>query len=158
MSFQIGDRVIHLTHGLGEIVLIEERFIHEQPTNCYVFRTPDLMIWIPIVESQQQSLRVPTPPDEFDQLFGILTSPGEPLPEDRVLRKDQLTALLRGGQLPSICRVVRDLHSYMRTTKLNDQERSILERATRSLLTEWTYSLGIPINQAQQSMEKLLAI
>jgi len=63
---------------------------------------------------------------------------------------------LRDGQLASICRVVRDLTHFQRKTKLNDQERSILDRATKSLLAEWTYSLGIPINQAHQAMDNML--
>jgi RNA polymerase-interacting CarD/CdnL/TRCF family regulator len=55
---------------------------------------------------------------------------------------------IKDGQLSSICRVVRDLSHFKRTSKLNDQERSILERTVKSLLTEWAYSLGIPLSQA----------
>ncbi len=156
MGFQIGDKVIHWTYGLGEVVHIEEKTIRGQTTNCYVVRTTDLTIWIPIDDLQQQSLRVPTAPDEFNRLFSILTSPSEKLQEDRVLRKDQLMAQMKDGQLASICRVVRDLTHFKRSAKLNDQEKSILERAMNSLLTEWTYSLGMPLSQAQQAMTSLL--
>jgi RNA polymerase-interacting CarD/CdnL/TRCF family regulator len=156
MSFKIGDKVIHWTYGLGEITQIEEKPIHGQTMNCYVFQTSDMTIWIPIHEQQQQSLRHPTTPDEFTRLYAILTSPGESLQEDRILRKNELLTQLRDGQLASICRVVRDLTQYKRNSKLNDQERSILERAERSLLTEWTYSLGLPMSQAQEAMISLL--
>jgi RNA polymerase-interacting CarD/CdnL/TRCF family regulator len=156
MGFHVGDKVIHWVYGLGEVVRIEEKPVHDHPTNCYVVRTPDLMIWIPINDPKQQSLRVPTPPEEFNRLFKILTSPSEKLLEDRLLRKNQLMEKMRDGQLASICRVVRDLTHYKRDNKLNDQERSILERAENSLLTEWTCSLGIPLSQAHQSMEHLL--
>ena len=156
MIFHVGDKVIHWAYGLGEIVHIDEKIIGGHPTNCYVVRTPDLMVWIPINDQRQGSLRLPTPPNEFDRLFAILTSPNEKLLEDRVLRKDQLMAQLNDGQLASICRVVRDLTHYKHSAKLNDQERSILERAIKSLLTEWTYSLGTPPNQAHQAMMSLL--
>jgi CarD family transcriptional regulator len=156
MDFQIGDTVIHWTYGLGEIVHIEEKVIHDHSTNCYVVRTPDLTIWIPINDLHPHSLRMPTSPDEFVKLFSILTSPGEALPEDRVLRKDQLMAHMKDGQLASICGVVRDLTQFKRTKKLNDQERSILDRAVNSLLTEWIFSLGVSQSQAQQAMTKLL--
>ncbi len=158
MGFQIGDKVIHWSYGLGEIVHIEEKIIRDRPTNCYVVRTSDLTIWIPINDLQQQSLRVPTPPDEFVTLFAILTGPSEKLLEDRVLRKDQLMAQMKDGQLASICRVVRDLTHFKQSTKLNEQEKSILERAMKSLLTEWTYSLGLPLSQAQQDMANLLGV
>ena len=91
---------------------IEEKIIRDHSTNCYVVRTGDLMIWIPIDDPQQQSLRLPAQPDEFVGLFAILTGPSEMLLEDRVLRKEQLMAQMRDGQLASICRVVRDLTRF----------------------------------------------
>jgi RNA polymerase-interacting CarD/CdnL/TRCF family regulator len=156
VSFQIGDKVIHCTYGLGEIARTEEKIIHGNPTHCYVVRTADLTIWVPMNGSEQNSLRTPTPPEEFERLSAILTDPGETLLEDRVLRKNQLLAQMKSGQLASICEVVRDLTQFKQSRKLNDQEKSILERAINSLLTEWTHSLGIPLDQAYQNMTELL--
>jgi RNA polymerase-interacting CarD/CdnL/TRCF family regulator len=156
MDFQIGEEVIHWTYGLGRIVRIEDKTIHGQLESCYVFRTTDLTIWIPINNTEQCSLRKPTPPEEFVRLFDILSSPGVQLIDDRLLRKSQLMDQIKDGQLSSICMVVRDLTHFKRTKKLNDQERSILERTINSLLTEWTYSLEVPLSQAQQTMTALL--
>jgi RNA polymerase-interacting CarD/CdnL/TRCF family regulator len=156
MAYQIGDKVIHWTYGLGEIKLIEEKIIHGRLTNCYVVQISDLTIWVPIDDLKQNSLRLPTPPNDFERLFTILTSPGEKLLEDRMLRKTQLIERMKDGQLASICQVVRDLTHFQRVAKLNDQERSILERAIQSLLAEWTYSLGTPFNQAHQAMVSML--
>jgi CarD family transcriptional regulator len=156
MAFQIGDKVIHCTFGLGEITQIEEQNINGHLTNCYVVHLPDMTIWVPTDESGQNSLRVPTPPEEFIKTLPILTSPNENLMEDRVLRKNQLVDQLKDGQLASICRVVRDLTHYQRNSKLNDQEKSILERAVNSLITEWTFSLGTPQIQAHQAMVSML--
>ena len=115
-----------------------------------------MTIWIPTDDIGQSSLRSPTLPDEFIKTLPILSSPNEILLEDRVLRKKQLTDQLKDGHLASICRVVRDLTYYGRNSKLNDQEKSILERAVKSLLTEWTFTLGTPHNQAHQAMESML--
>jgi RNA polymerase-interacting CarD/CdnL/TRCF family regulator len=155
MGFHIGEQVIHCTFGLGEITQIEEKTINGQPTRCYVLLINDMMVWVP-VDDPQNSLRTPTPPDEFMNTLPILTSPTHPLLEDRLLRRNQLMEQLRDGQLASICRVVRDLTQYQRNSKLNDQERSILDRAVRSLLTEWTVSLGLPINKAHEAMQSML--
>lgn len=157
MEFQIGEKVIHWTYGLGEILRIEEKTIRGQLESCYVFCTRDLTIWIPINNNDDQcSLRRPTPPEEFERLFSILTGPGEQLDGDRLQRKTQLMSQIKDGQLSSICKVVRDLTHFKRSTKLNDQERSILERTVNSLLTEWTYSLQVPLSQAQQDMAAML--
>lgn len=157
MIFQVGDEAIHSTHGLGKIVDIEVKNIHEQDQHCYLFRTADLTIYIPIDSTGQQSLRLPTPPKEFRKLFKVLSSNGEPLPEDRIDRKNHLLSRLHDGQLVSIFLLVRDLTHFMRGSKLNDQEKSILERATKSLLTEWSLSMNVPIAQAKQAMDQLLA-
>jgi RNA polymerase-interacting CarD/CdnL/TRCF family regulator len=157
VHFQVGDKVIHCTYGLGEIVRTEEKIIHGNPTHCYVVRTADLTIWVPMNGSEQNSLRTPTPPEEFERLSAILTDPGEILLEDRVLRKNQLLAQMKSGQLTSICEVVRDLTQFKQSRKLNDQEKSILERAINSLLAEWSYSLGMPRDEAYQAMTNLLS-
>jgi RNA polymerase-interacting CarD/CdnL/TRCF family regulator len=156
MAFHVGDKVIHCTFGLGEITQIEEKSINGHQTSCYVVRVPDMTVWVPTDEAGQNSLRLPTPPEEFMKTLPILTSPNENLLEDRVERKNQLVDQLKDGQLSSICRVVRDLRHYQRNSKLNDQEKSILERAVKSLITEWTFSMGTPQHQAYQAMESML--
>ncbi len=156
MGFQIGDKVIHNTFGFGEITKIEEKTINGKLENCFVVQMSDMTIWVPMEDSGQTTLRAPSSPQEFIETLPILASPTENLVEDRLLRKKQLSDWLNDGHLSSICRVVRDLTSYQRRTKLNDQERSILERAIKSLLTEWTFSLGTTQLQARQAMESML--
>jgi RNA polymerase-interacting CarD/CdnL/TRCF family regulator len=158
MRFEIGEKVIHWNFGLGEIVKIEDKNIHGFLTKCYVLRTIDLTIWIPVNDLQQPSLRVPTLPEEFMKLSAILSNPSEMLLEDRLLRKDQLLARMNEGQLSSICRVVRDLTNFKRSARLTLQEKSILEKAVNSLLTEWTYSLGMSLIQARQAMTIMLGV
>jgi RNA polymerase-interacting CarD/CdnL/TRCF family regulator len=156
MGFCIGDKVFHCNFGLGEVTQIEQKVINGHLTSCYVIQLNDMIIWVPMDGTEQSSLRSPTHPDEFIKTLPILSSPNEILLEDRVLRKQQLTDQLKDGHLESICRVVRDLTSYGRNSKLNDQEKSILERAVRSLLTEWTFTLGTSQIQAHQAMERML--
>ncbi len=156
MGFQIGDTVIHSTLGFGEIIEIEEKPINGRLECCFVVQIGDMTIWIPTDDPTQNSLRLPTSAKEFMGTLQILTGPTESLVEDRVLRKKQLSDRLKDGQLSSICRVVKDLSSYQRKSKLNDQERSILDKAVKSLLAEWTFSLGTPQIQAHQAMENML--
>jgi RNA polymerase-interacting CarD/CdnL/TRCF family regulator len=156
MKFNIDDHVIHSTFGLGQITQIEEKPVHGHLTNCYVVRIAEMTVWVPVDDQENNNLRLPTPPEKFIKTIPILTSPTEILQEDRLLRKKQLTDQLKDGQLASICRVVRDLTHYQHNSKLNDQEKSILERAVKSLLTEWTLTMGMPFQQAQQAMESML--
>jgi CarD family transcriptional regulator len=156
MVFQIGDKVIHSIHGFGDIVKIEDKMVRDLNVSCYVVRTPTLTIWVPIDAGDRHSLRAPTSKSEFENLLSILRGPNELLPDDRFERKKQLLKLLKDGQLISIFHVVRDLSSYGYNKKLNDDDRSILERAKNSLLAEWVFSLSVSLPQAEQKMGELL--
>ena len=158
MVFHVGDKVIHCSFGLGEVTQIENKVINGDSTQCYVVNISNMMIWIPTKDQEQNSLRLPTSPEEFNKVLPILSSPNEKLEDDRVLRKQHLMEQMRDGQLSSICRVVRDLTHFQRISKLNDNERAILERAIKSLLAEWSHSLGTPVNLAQQAMESMLQV
>jgi len=158
MDYHVGDKVIHRSYGLGEIVQIDEKFIHDRQMLCYVVRTRDLTIWVPADEPDKSSIRRPTPGNDFEKLFAILRSPGNPLPIDRFERKTNLIERMKDGKLASICSVIRDLAFYRREKKLNEYDNSTLERARSFLLTEWTYSLSISQVQANDELMQLLGV
>jgi len=156
MNFKIGEKVIHLNHGIGDVVDIEDKMVRDRTVSCYVVKTPSLTVWVPIDDGDRHSLRAPTSKREFKNLFSVLQGPVEPLPEDRLERKKKLLELLKSGQLNSICRVVRDLSSFGKERNLSEEDKITLHRAKDSLLAEWVYSLSVPLPQASQKMEELL--
>ena len=157
MSFQIGDQVVHWNYGLGEIIQLDEKVLSGRSTRYYVVRTRDLTIWVPIDDEGQSSLRMPTPKDEFENLFAILSSPGEPLSVDRFERKTQLFERMKEGRLESICAVVRDLTFLRLSKRLNDNDVSILERAKIFLLNEWKLVWSVSFSEAEHELILLLA-
>jgi len=158
MDYQVGDKVIHCNYGLGEIVQMDDKFIHERQMLCYVVRIRDLTIWVTADEPGKSSLRLPTPGSDFENLFAILRSPGEPLPMDRFERKTYLHERMKDGELATICSVIRDLAFYRQEKKLNDYDKSTLERAQSFLLTEWTYSLAVSQLQANNELMQFLGV
>ena len=158
MDYQVGDKVIHWNYGLGEIVKIDEKFIHERQMLCYVVHIRDLYIWVAADEPGNSSLRLPTPECDFEDLFDILRGPGETLPVDRFERKNYLSERMKDGELASICSVIRDLVIYRRGKKSNENDKSTLERAQSFLLTEWMHSLSVPYVQATNELMQLLGV
>lgn len=157
MGFSVGSTVIHAKHGLGEIVQIEDSLINGQKTTCYVVKAGNMTIWVPVEDVMGHcSLRAPTSENDFDNLFKILRGPYEPLPEDRKERKSYLLMQLTDGNLASLCHLIRDLSGQGQKKKLSDDDRSILERAQNTLLTEWAFSLSVPVHQARKQMGDLL--
>jgi CarD family transcriptional regulator len=156
MSFQVGDQVIHWVHGLGEIIQLDEKVLSGNTGQYYVVQIRDLKLWVPISESGERGLRTLTPADDFQKLFEILASPGESLTTNVLERKTQLSDRLKDGSLESICRVVRDLVYYKQTNKFNENDKSILERASNSLLNEWSIVLSVSVHQADHQLQELL--
>jgi CarD family transcriptional regulator len=156
MNFNVGDQVVHWSYGLGEIVQLDEKMLLGRSNLYYVLKTRNLVLWVPVNETGEKSLRYPTPPGEFVKLFDILRSPAAPLSRDRLERKKQLSDLLRDGKLESVCRAIRDLVSHHRTQKLSDYDATFMERALGFLISEWTFSLSVSNSQAMMEINHLL--
>lgn len=155
-EYQIGDKVVHANYGLGEIVQMDEKYIHERQSLCYVVRIRDLTIWVSADDPGKSTLRAPTPDEDFENLFQILQSPGDPLPADRYERKTALFERMKNGKLDSICSVIRDLKNYQHEKKLNDYDKLTMERAQNFLLTEWVYSRSVSWAEAKTELTRLL--
>jgi RNA polymerase-interacting CarD/CdnL/TRCF family regulator len=156
MDFQVGDHVIHKNHGMGRIVQLEEKVLTGRATRCYVVQFQDLTVWVPVQESGESNLRLPTPRSEFENIFSILRAPGESLSNNRFERKTQLMEKMQDGKIESICRVVRDLSFYRSDKKLNEHDVLILERAQNFLLSEWKLVFSVSMSEAKQKLTQML--
>jgi RNA polymerase-interacting CarD/CdnL/TRCF family regulator len=158
MNFYKGDMVMHWTHGIGQIVNLEERALSGSKTVYYVVQLRDMTVWVPADSKVGSRLRPPTPKLRFQRLLAILSSPSEPLPEDRLERKTHLLELLKGGRLESLCEVIRDLSAYQKqqTRPMNDNDQMILKQSRNTLLGEWAFVLSITHAQAEHELHRLL--
>ena len=109
MNYYKGDMVMHWSHGIGQIVNLEERVLAGAKAVYYVVQLKDMTVWVPADSKVGQRLRPPTPKFRFERLLAILSSPSDPLPVDRLERKNHLLELLQDGRPESLCQVVRDL-------------------------------------------------
>jgi RNA polymerase-interacting CarD/CdnL/TRCF family regulator len=158
LDYHVGDRVIHANYGMGEIIQMDEKFIHERRMLCYVVQIHDLVVWVMADEPGKSSLRLPTSSSDFDGVYAILRSPGEPLPIERFERKKELAERMKRGSLASICTVIRDLALYKHQKKFNDDDKTIMKRAQDFLLEEWVYALSVSWMQAYDELTRLLGV
>ena len=156
MNLNIGDPVIHWVYGFGKILRTEEKNLPGQASLYYVVQVKDLTIWVPSDEELKNRLRLPTPEKQFDRLFDILSSPGEPLSQDRLERKTHLLEEQKNATAEANCRIIRDLSSRQKESQLNDHDTAVLKRTQYSLLSEWTYSLSVPLAEAEDELHRLL--
>lgn len=152
MSFHEGDTVIHWTHGLGRIVQLEERDLLGVKALYYAVQIRDLTVWVPSDEELEHRLRVPTSRSGFEELFAILSDPGEPLPDNRQERRTRLLVLLRDGSTQSLCRIISGLHSYRKGRPLNVNDQFILKQARSVVLDEWAFVLSVTPAKADHDL------
>ena len=158
MNFYKGDMVMHWSHGIGQIVNLEERALSGAKAVYYVVQVRDMTVWVPADNKVGTRLRPPTPKFRFQRLLAILSSPSESLPVDRLERKAHLLEMLQDGRPESLCQVIRDLSAYQKQLgkPMNDNDQMILKQSRNSLLGEWGFVLSITHAQAEHELHRLL--
>ena len=158
MNFHKGDTVMHWTYGIGQILNLEERALAGSKAIYYVVQVRDMTVWVPADKKVTSRLRAPFSKPRFQRLLAILSSPSEPLPEDRLQRKTRLLELLSDGHPESLCQVVRDLSAYQKQLgkPMNDNDQMILKQSRNTLLGEWGFVLSITHAQAEHELHRLL--
>jgi RNA polymerase-interacting CarD/CdnL/TRCF family regulator len=157
MNFNEGDTVIHWTHGLGRVVHLEERDLLGVKTLYYAVQVRDMTVWVPSDSELDHRLRPPTSRSGLEELFAILSDPGEPLPENRQERRLRLLVLLRDGSPQSLCRIIGGLYAYRKIRALNDNDQYILRQARSTVLDEWAFVLSVTPAQAEHELQRRLA-
>jgi CarD family transcriptional regulator len=157
MTYQIGEKVIHSLYGFAEIIGIENKDIQGVSQQYYVVKTKEMSIWVPTSENITSKLRLPSSKNDFLSCFDILKSKYSPFSSDRYERKTNIQTKLNIGSLDSMCELIRDLSFYKSQNKLNDTEKSILEKIMLILLDEWRYVFNITNSQARSELNKLLS-
>lgn len=156
MNYKIGDPVMHWTYGFGQIVGFEEKDLSGKTTLYYAVKLHELTVWVPADENMGNRLRPPTSAADFGQLFAILSSSADPLPDDRHERKLHLVERLKDGRADSLCKVLRDLYAFQQHKSLNENDQFLLKRVQNALLGEWGFSLSVPSTQAASDLHRLL--
>ncbi len=147
---------MHWTYGFGKVIRMEERALSGKNALYYAVQIGDLTVWVPADGNLGSRLRPPTPQAGFKKLLAILSSPGEPLPDDRQDRKTRLLELLKDGRAESLCRVIRDLSAYRQVRPLNENDQALMRRAQSALLGEWGFALSVTPAQAELELHRLL--
>jgi CarD family transcriptional regulator len=156
MSFQIGDKVIHATHGFAEIVNVESKEVSGTSSEYYVVQTKNLMLWIPVLNPAQGNLRLPASKTNFVDLLTILRSHCLPFSEFRKERRSQIHNRITDGATESTCGLIRDLSFCRKNGKINEYESTIYKRAVNMLMDEWQYSMSVTLAQASLELNALL--
>ncbi len=156
MNFKIGDVIIHWTYGVGTIVAIEEKTVAGVPQLYYAVEVELLKFWMPVNGIDNDAIHKPIEKEKFTQLFDILRTHGENLPDRQYERKNELRERMKKKSLVDLCHIIRDLTDRSRSHNLNQDDTSTLHQAKEHLIDEWVLTFGVQRSSALDELRILL--
>lgn len=157
MMFNIGDRVVHPQHGVGEVVKLEEREFQPGVTRRYyeVSIPGGSTLWVPF-DPPGFGLRKLAERGEVDHCRQILVSRPSPLSADARSRQSDLANRLKAGTIRTQCEIVRDLYAYGEHKSLYGTIAGFYKQTQNVLCQEWAIVEGMTLPEAVQEVNSLL--
>jgi CarD family transcriptional regulator len=155
--FEIGEKVVHPQHGVGQIVKLEDReFERGETRRYYEIHIPGgSTVWVP-VDLANSGLRRLAHKSELVHCREILISRPLPLTEDGRVRQSTLVAHLKRGTIAAQCEVVRDLSAFVAHKPSYGTITAFMEAMLRVLSQEWAIVEGITVSEAMFEINSLL--
>lgn len=137
MNFPAGYKVVHKTHGVGEIQGVEILALGGLSQDYYILRilASGLMVRFPLINSAAV-IRELVRDDDIERIFVILQGPPKTYSAIWNRRKKEFTDKIRSGSLFEIAEVLRDLSSKDRLRQPSYGEKEMIDRAKARLVSE----------------------
>ncbi len=139
MSFSVGDKAVHPSHGVGVIKSIEERQIAGQTKAFYIIRIAEsgMTVMVPTDGVARAGLRPVISKREVKKVITELKSDEVSVtaqPWNR--RQREYNEMLNSGSPVQVAKVLRDLSRLRQDKELSFGERRLLEQARNLLVAE----------------------
>ena len=159
-SFQVKQRIVYPSQGVGIIESIEEKVFKEEKTPYYVIylEATDMTIMVPIDKAVGLGIRSIVSRDEANKALGFLSDEYEAITSDWKLRYQMNLDLLKKGSVMDIASIVRSLYHRSKQKELPIQERKLYDSALKLLVDEISYSLRKSKKEIEDSIFQKLEI
>jgi len=158
MMFNIGERVVHPQHGVGEVVKLENRAFGSGVTRRYYevsIPSAGSTLWVPL-DPPGYGLRRLAERNEIELCRAILASRPEPFTDDARTRQANLIERLKQGTIRDQCEVVRDLYAFGEHKSMYGSIAGFFRQTQNVLYEEWALVEGVTIEEAVQEVMVLL--
>lgn len=136
-EFQLGDKVVYPSHGVGEIVNIESQMIADTKLEVYVISFPQdkMTLRVPVARAATSGLRTLASKTSINEVYNILN--GKPKRGNKMWsrRAQEYEAKINSGDIEATAEVVRDLYKNVDNDR-SYSERTIYESALNRLTSE----------------------
>jgi len=138
-SFSIGDKSVYPTHGVADVIGLENKTIGDHEIAFYHLHVvgTGLKIIVPVDKAEENGMRSVATTDEIAEMFELLRD--HEIPDDRQTwnrRYRGFMEKIRTGSLFEVAEVFRDLSLLQTRKTLSHGERQMLRTAQGLLVRE----------------------
>uniref|UniRef100_A0A7C3IE04 CarD family transcriptional regulator n=1 Tax=Gracilinema caldarium TaxID=215591 RepID=A0A7C3IE04_9SPIR len=143
-TFQIDQKVVYPSQGVGKIVAIQDKKFKDQTIPYYVIylEVSDMTVMVPTIKAEELGIRAIVPQEEAQRALELIGETFEPIPSDWKLRYQMNLDLLKKGSVIDIATIVRSLYHRSKIKELPILERKLYDSALKLLEDEISFSLG----------------
>ncbi|MDR2095006.1 MAG: CarD family transcriptional regulator [Treponema sp.] len=142
-DFQVDQKVVYPSQGVGIIVSIEEKEFKNEKIPYYTIylEVSDMTILVPVEKAVSLGIRPIVSQAEAERAIALIGEEYEPIPSDWKMRYQMNLDLLKKGSVEDIATIVRSLYHRSKVKELPILERKLYDSALRLLEDEISYSL-----------------
>jgi CarD family transcriptional regulator len=159
MQFSVGDKVVHPSHGPGQVTGVEQKEFIDGKRTYYVLEIldRDLTVYVPKSAADQIGMRPAMSQARLGRVLDALRGRPRLLPEDYKERQETIWEKLKTGRSMQIAEVVRDLTWHGRLDHLTRRDADLLARGKTRLAAEMALVSGTEVAEADRTIESTLA-
>lgn len=157
-DFAIGDHVVYPTHGVGEVIALEEQDISGFKVELIVvnFARDKMTLRIPKMKANPSGLRLISSEKKMDDALGALKKKVKVKKAMWSRRAQEYEAKINSGDPVLIAEVVRELHISNSKADQSYSERQMYRAALDRLAREFAAVEEIKTEVAMQRIEELI--
>ncbi|MCY4080639.1 MAG: hypothetical protein OXF54_10370 [Caldilineaceae bacterium] len=159
MGFNIGQSIIHPSHGAGKIVAFQEKELVKGFQRYYVieFIHNRLTVHVPVRRIDQTGVRPVMPVALIAGVFETLETHPLDLPDEFRVRRNAIEKQIHSGYPKQVAAAVRDLAWRENSKYLTEADKEALFEARTLLITELALALEQSWELTERSVDDAIA-
>src|SRR5574341_2196056 len=157
--FQVGDKVVYPTHGVGKVESIEEQEVSGLRQSFYVLKIlgNGMRVMVPTQNADRVGLRGIIAKQDVPKVMAILKKNDvEICPNWNRRFKDNLERI-KTGSLYEVATVLRKLVLLQKERNLSFGEKKMLENVRQLLVSEISHAAGMDEGDARALVDRTIA-
>ena len=157
IQFQVGDRAVFPSHGVGIVKSIESREIAGSKQDFYVLHivSSGAKLMVPTASCSKAGMRCLISDQEIKNVFDILKTRRKINHTTWNRRFREYNDKLRTGSVTEVAEVYRDLH-YLKSDKdLSYGEKKMMKKARELMITEISAASDRQTNEVEEKIDDI---